>query len=80
AAQRWALMTDDPHLKATDLAGVDIPVLVVVGGRDVIRPEHTRLIATSLPHASLTVVPGAGHALPATHPVRLARLATDFLA
>jgi pimeloyl-ACP methyl ester carboxylesterase len=80
AAERLALMTDDPHLDPADLARVEVPALVVVGERDVVRPEHTRLIADALPHARLAVVPGAGHALPCTHPAPLVALTEEFLA
>ena len=80
AAERWALMTDDPHIDPADLARVDVPALVVVGRRDVVRPEHSRLIASSLADARLATIERAGHMLPVTHPDRLARLVTDFLA
>ncbi len=79
-AERLALMTHDPHLTPADLAAVHVPALVVVGSRDVVRPEHSRLVAASLPDARLATVPGAGHMLPVTHPGPLARLVEGFLA
>ena len=78
--ERLALMTRDPHLEPADLATVDVPALVVVGRHDVVRPEHSRLIAAALPRARLATVPGAGHMLPVTHPGPLARLVEGFLA
>ena len=78
-AERLALMTEDPHIEPADLARVDIPALVVVGRRDVVRPRHSRLIATSLPDARLATVERAGHMLPLTHPKPLARLVEYFL-
>ena len=79
AAERWALMTDDPHIDPADLARVDVPALVV-GRRDVVRPAHTRLIAGSLPQARLATVEHAGHMLPVTRPQQLARIVEGFLA
>ncbi len=79
-AERLALMTEDPRIEPADLQRVDIPVLVVVGRRDVVRPEHSRLIATNLPKARLATVMRAGHMLPITHPKPLARLVEHFLA
>lgn len=79
AAERWALMADEPRIDAADLARVAVPVLVVAGERDVVRPEHTRQIADALPEARLAVVPRAGHMLPRTHPGRLAALVGMFL-
>ena len=68
------------HIDPADLARVAVPVLVVAGERDAVRPEHTRLIADRLPHARLAVVPRAGHMLPLTHPRELAALVETFLA
>ena len=80
AEERWALMTDYPRIDPGDLARVGVPALVVVGRRDVVRPEHARLVASSLPDALLATVERAGHMLPVTHPDQLTRLVEDFLA
>ena len=79
-AERWALMTDDPRIDPADLVRVDVPALVVVGRRDLVRPEHSRLIAGSLPQARLATVERAGHMLPVTHPETLVRVVEAFLA
>lgn len=73
------LMVDDPHLTPADLSRVTVPVLVVVGEHDVVRPEHSWLIADSLPAGRLVVVAGAAHAVPQRRPAALARLVDDFL-
>ena len=73
------LMVDDPHLGAADLAQVGAPVLVVSGERDVVLPEHSRLIAASLPAGRSAVVAGVGHAVPQRRPADLARLVDAFL-
>ncbi|GAA0348683.1 alpha/beta hydrolase [Actinoallomurus spadix] len=42
-----------------------IPVLVMVGDRDVITPmRHAEALAAEIPGADLVVIPGAGHLLP----------------
>jgi pimeloyl-ACP methyl ester carboxylesterase len=79
-AELYALMTQDPSIDPSDLARVDVPALVVAGGRDAIRPGHTRLIAASLPHARLAIIPHAGHMLPVTRPAQLTALVEDFIA
>ncbi|MCC2334684.1 alpha/beta fold hydrolase [Cellulomonas wangsupingiae] len=78
--ERLALMADDPHLDPADLARVRARTLVVVGERDVVRPEHSRLVARSVPDGRLQVVPGAGHMLPVQRPYRLAASVSQFLA
>lgn len=79
AAERTALMTEHPHIDPADLARVAAPVLVVAGERDLVRPEHTALIAGSVPGARTAVVPHAGHLLPTRHPYELAALVRGFL-
>lgn len=80
SAERLALMVDDPCLDPADLARVRASTLVVAGERDVVRPEHTRLIADAVPDARLAVVPRAGHMLPLQAPEQLAELVRSHLA
>ena len=49
------------RIDPASLAGVTCPVLVTAGSEDVILPEHTQLIADSLPNAILVTVKGHGH-------------------
>ena len=57
-----------PRLTPADLTGIRCPVLLIVGGRDVIRLEHAEAMARLIPGARLEVVADGGHALPVTHP------------
>ncbi len=54
------LMVNEPRLTPEELRKINTPVLVLVGSRDVIAPEHTKLIVASFPNARLSVVEG-GH-------------------
>ncbi|MEO6006015.1 MAG: alpha/beta hydrolase [Opitutus sp.] len=69
ASNDWAtkcqlldLMITQPQVSAAELARITAPVLVLAGEHDMIPEEHTRLIATGLPHAQLKIFAGAGHA------------------
>jgi len=53
-----ALMINEPHIDPADLNRLIMPTLVIAGDDDVIRPEHTQLIAEALPNAWLTILPG----------------------
>ena len=55
------MMLVEPQIDPASLAGVTCPVLVTAGSEDVILPEHTQLIADSLPNAILVTVKGHGH-------------------
>ncbi|TGO05916.1 alpha/beta fold hydrolase [Serinibacter arcticus] len=73
-AERLGLMVHDPRIDPDALGALTQPVLVVVGERDAIRPEHTALIVDSIPRARLAVVPGVGHMVPVRAPAALADL------
>ncbi len=61
------LMTGQPHIDPASLRGLEVPTLVLVGTRDLIRREHSELIARSLPNGKLVFVPG-GHFIAAKNP------------
>lgn len=58
AKETLGLMVTQPHIPIADLAHILCPVLVIAGTNDMIRTSHTKLIASSLPHATLCVLPG----------------------
>lgn len=63
------------------LAGLAIPVLVVVGEDDQLTPPAgAQAMADAIPGARLAVVPGAGHLTPLERPDATSRLLAEFLA
>ncbi len=52
------LMLFEPQIRPEELSKIAVPTLVIAGDRDMIRPEHTRLIANSIPGAKLRILPG----------------------
>lgn len=64
----------------SQLGALEVPVLVVTGAAD---PRYCALgarIAGQLPHATLSVVPGATHAVHLHQPAQAARIVEAFLA
>ena len=62
------------------LPSLDVPTLVVRGGRDpVVSEPWTEKVCRLLPHGRLAVVPRAAHALQWSHPCELADLLKPFL-
>lgn len=55
------LMVHHPKLTPGHLASIPCPTLVIAGERDIVKPDHTRLIAASLPKSRLEILPGLGH-------------------
>lgn len=54
----FRLMLDEPQIDPAELHKLTMPVLVIAGTKDMIRDDHTRLIAESLPHSRLVILPG----------------------
>ena len=54
-AKRMLAFKDIPD---ASIRGIQAPTLVVVGDRDVIRPEHALELSRTLPHARLCILPG----------------------
>jgi pimeloyl-ACP methyl ester carboxylesterase len=61
------------------LAGISVPVLVLVGDDDVARLDHTVTLYESIPESQLAVVPGASHAVLKEHTKECVRLIQRFL-
>ena len=72
----WA---EEPTLTVEDLAGIQVPTLVMVGDDDGIKLPHTVELYEALPHGQLAVVPGASHALPMEKPDEVNQLILEFL-
>jgi pimeloyl-ACP methyl ester carboxylesterase len=63
------------------LAEINVPVIVLHGDRDTLLPLDTaRELSTAMQRAELRVVPGAGHALPLTHPDSVLHAINDMSA
>ena len=78
-AKLLRLWTSEPRIDPADLAHVTARTLVMSGDRDTIRPDHSLLIASSVPGAQLCVVPGTTHGLVAERPGLVSAIVRDFL-
>lgn len=79
AERIFPLWASEPRLATTDLAQVGVPVLVMAGDRDVVKPDHVVDMFEALPDAKLAIVPDASHGLPIEKPRLTAQLILDFL-
>lgn len=71
----WAREIKVPDDK---LSGIDIPVLVVRGDRDMIKLEHSIEIFRSLKNGQLCIYPNTDHEMPDEKGLILSRIAIDF--
>ncbi len=59
--RHYNLILSQPHLTTQDLSKIQCPTLVIGGDHDVIKPEHTLLIAKSISKSNLWIAPNSGH-------------------
>ena len=57
-AEMLGLMVNDPNVLPEELVKIQAKTLVIAGTKDMIKDEHTRLIAQSIPNAQLVILEG----------------------
>jgi pimeloyl-ACP methyl ester carboxylesterase len=60
----FTMMLNEPHISVENLRSIKAPVLVMAGEHDVILEKHTKLIASSIPNATLYIFKDASHYVP----------------
>lgn len=74
------LMMQEPDITPEELAGIRAKVFVLAGEKDLIRPEHTALIAESIPNAVIRILPGETHGSHIVHSTKIADLILELTA
>lgn len=77
-AELLGLMVNDPMIDPMELSEIQSPTLVLAGTKDMIREDHTRLIAASIPGAKLQILRG-DHFIAGKNPTAFNRAVLDFL-
>ena len=77
-AELLGLMVNEPHIDPAELGKLSMPVLVIAGTRDMIRENHTRLIANRIPNARLVLIRG-DHFIANKAPAAFDRAVRQFL-
>lgn len=77
-AEMLGLMVNDPSIAPEDLTALSAPTLVVAGTKDMIKEEHTRLIAGSILGARLAFVNG-DHFAASKNPKAFNKVVKGFL-
>jgi pimeloyl-ACP methyl ester carboxylesterase len=72
------LLSYEPHISQRQLNRVQCPTLVIGGDHDIIKPEHTMLIAQSIPRSYLWIIPNSGHSTPVFYQDDFNRVIADF--
>jgi pimeloyl-ACP methyl ester carboxylesterase len=74
-----AMAKDFRGFTREDMKAIEAPVLIAMGDRDGVRPEHAVEMFRLIPNAQLAIFPGADHFLIVQHPETLLPAVAAFL-
>jgi pimeloyl-ACP methyl ester carboxylesterase len=72
------LLLHEPNLNEKELEKITCPVLVMAGSDDVIKEQHTRLIANTIKQSQLIIFPKGNHYEPRERPERFNKAVLEF--
>ncbi len=78
-SKTMAMAIDFPGWPEDGLRSIQAPVLIVIGDRDMVRPEHAVALFRLLPHAQLAILPDTDHVALVLKPERLISVSLEFL-
>lgn len=73
------LMLTQPHIPADELRKITVPTLLLAGSKDIIKDDHTKSIAQSIPGSVLRILAGEGHGSYVLHSPKLYEIIHPFL-
>lgn len=71
-SDKMRIMLREPDITDEMLRSICVPTFVTAGERDIIKPEHTRHLAETIPGAKLKIFPKAGHTGYIMHSTKIA--------
>jgi pimeloyl-ACP methyl ester carboxylesterase len=72
------MLLHQPNIKPDDLAAINCPVLVMAGSKDIIKDEHTRLIASKIRNSKLVIFDHGTHFEPIENTERFNKTVIGF--
>ena len=73
------MMLDEPNIPIEDLQKITIPVHVLAGEKDVIKLEHTKLIADNIQNSTLEIIKNENHGSYIIHSEKLYEIIKKYI-
>ncbi len=77
-AKMLGLMVNEPNVSPNELSKIQADTLVIAGTKDLIKEEHTKLIASNIPNSKIQFVKG-NHFIAKNNPKDFNRAILEFL-
>ena len=72
-------MLYEPNISLTELQRITIPVHVLAGEKDVIKLNHTKLIAENIKNSTLEIIPKENHGSYVVHSDKLYKIIKKYI-
>ncbi|MEJ7673641.1 MAG: alpha/beta hydrolase [Chitinophagaceae bacterium] len=73
------LLLTEPNHSFSELKNIKCPVLIIAGEKDVIKENHTKMIAANIANSILIIAPKQTHYFPQENSVLFNKTVIDFL-
>ena len=73
------MMLDEPNIPIEDLQKITIPVHILAGEKDVIKLEHTKLIANNIKNSTLEIIKNENHSSYIVHSDKLYEIIKKYI-
>lgn len=60
-SKRFKMILDEPNITKEDLEKINIPTIILVGEKDIVKIEHTKYIKENIKNSILKVIPKENH-------------------
>ena len=73
------MMIQEPNITIQELEKIEIPTYVLAGEKDIIKEEHTRLIADNIKNSTLEIVPKENHSSYIVHSEKIYNIIKKYI-
>ena len=73
------IMLDEPNIPIEDLQKITVPVHILAGEKDVIKLEHTKLIADNIKNSTLEIIKNENHGSYIVHSEKLYEIIKKYI-
>lgn len=73
------MMLDEPNIPIEDLQKITVPVHILAGEKDVIKLEHTKLIADNIKNSTLEIIKNENHGSYIVHSEKLYEIIKKYI-
>jgi pimeloyl-ACP methyl ester carboxylesterase len=72
------LLLTEPNINPDSIKQISVPVLIMAGENDIVKQEHTKLIAEKIPKGTLKIFKNTGHEAPRDIPTEFNKTVLGF--